>query len=431
MRFWPKSLVGRSMVVVAAILGLQLAASISFYAWIDREALREDHARRVAELLVVSKRVDALTRAGGQNAGEVMTTRYLEAAVTQTPLKPETALDPAAAAIRRAILHWEPELAGAELSLWTRRSASGHDLVGVMRLDDGRWLSFRSRDFARVWPMAVRVSLMTVLFAALGLGFALFVLGQLGRPLRNLAQAARAFGGGRRTPVRVEGSTDLSDLGRAFNEMQDRIAGLIEDQARSMEAISHDLRTPLARIQLAAQFAEPEDIRNLIAGNVEELDQMLNSLSAYLRAQHQVSAAEPVDIAALSRSVVAAFGDRASYRGPDALVVPTHRGPLEEALRRLVDNAVRHGGGAELSVLASGAPQILIRDHGAGMPAEDLGHIYEPFFRGDRARSRDTAGFGLGVPTAARLLTRFGGELGIANARDGGLLVTVTPPHAA
>lgn len=421
------------MVVVAAILGLQLAASISFYAWIDREALREDHARRVAELLVVSRRVDTLTRTGGQNAGEVMTTRYLEASVTHAPLKPAAPPDPAAAAIRQAILDWEPELAGAELSLWTRRNAAGgHDLVGAMRLDDGRWLSFRSRDFARVWPMALRVSLMTVLFAALGLGFAVFVLGQLGRPLRNLAQAARAFGGGRRTPVRVAGSADLTDLGRAFNEMQDRIAGLIEDQARSMEAISHDLRTPLARIQLAAQFAEPQDIRELIAGNVEELDQMLNSLSAYLRAQHQVSAAEPVDIAALARGVAAAFDGRASYRGPEALVVATHRGPLEEALKRLVDNAVRHGGGAEMSVQTAGlTAQILIRDHGAGMPVEDLSQIYQPFFRGDRARSRDTAGFGLGVPTAARLLTRFGGELGIANAQDGGLLVTVTPPRAA
>jgi signal transduction histidine kinase len=421
------------MVVVAAIFGLQLAASISFYAWIDREALREDHARRVAELLVVSRRVDALTRSGEQNAGEVMTTRYLEASVTEAPLKPGAPPDAAAAAIRRAILGWEPELAGAELSLWTRRDvAGGHDLVGAMRLDDGRWLNFRSRDFARVWPMALRVSLMTVLFAALGLAFAVFVLGQLGRPLRNLAQAARAFGGGRRTPVRVEGSADLSDLGRAFNEMQDRIAGLIEDQARSMEAISHDLRTPLARIQLAAQFAEPDDVRELIAGNVEELDQMLSSLSAFLRAQHQVSAAEPVDIAALTRGVAADFGDRASYRGPEALIVATHRGPLEEALRRLVDNAVRHGGGAELNVQAVGLTgRILIRDHGAGMAAEDLGHIYEPFFRGDRARSRDTTGFGLGVPTAARLLTRFGGELGIANAEDGGLLVTVTPPRAA
>lgn len=418
--------------MVAAILGLQLAASISFYAWIDREALHEDHARRVAELLVVSRRVDALTRSGEQNAGQVMTTRYLEAAVAAAPLQAQGRPDPSAEAIRRAILDWEPELAGVELSLWTRRNADGgRDLVGAMRLGDGRWLNFRSRDFARVWPMAVRVSLMTVLFAALCLVFAVFLLGQLGRPLRDLAQAARAFGRGRRAPVRVEGSADLSELGRAFNEMQDQISGLIEDQARAMEAVSHDLRTPLARLQLAAQFAEPEEIRALFVSNVEELDQMLDSLSAYLRAQHQVSAAEAVDVAALARGVLDAFGDGARYRGPDQLVLTTHRGPLEDALRRLVDNAVRHGGGAELSVqAAAGPPQILIRDHGSGMPAQDLGRIYQPFFRGDRARSRDTAGFGLGVPTAARLLSRFGGELAIANAPDGGLLVTVTPPRA-
>jgi signal transduction histidine kinase len=421
------------MVVVVAILCLQLAASISFYAHIDREALREDHAHRVAELLVVSQRVHALTLAGDKDAGRVMTTSYLEAAVTDRPPAPPVRPNAEAAAIQETIVRWEPALARTELSLWTRPNAmGGQDLVGTMRLDDGRWLTFRSRDFARVWPMALRVTLMTVLFAALCVAFALFVLGQLGRPLRNLARAARAFGRGPHVPVSIEGSADLRDLERAFNEMQDRIAGLIEDQARSMEAISHDLRTPLARLQLAAQFAEPDDIRLLFTSNVEELDQMLSSLSAYLRAQHQVSAAEQVDIAKLARAVLAAFGDKAVYQGPESLMLTTHRAPLEEALRRLVDNAVRHGASAEVALDNIGArPTVLIRDRGPGMLAEDLERIYQPFFRADRARSRDTAGFGLGVPTAARLLTRFGGRLEIVNAPDGGLLVKVTPPTAS
>lgn len=428
-RIWPQGLVGRSMLVVAAILLLQLAVSLFFYARIDREALNEDHARRVAELLVVGRRVHA-DGAAGRDAGRIMTTRYLDAAVVERAPRPTAGADTEAVGIRDAIVRWEPELARAELSLWRERNgAGGHDLAGAVRLDDGRWLSFRSRDFARGWPMALRVALMTVLFAGFGLAFAAFVLSQLGRPLRALAAAARAFGHGPHAPVSVEGSAELRDVGRAFNEMQDRISGLIEDQARSMEAISHDLRTPLSRLRLAADYIEPQDIRGLVAGDVDELDQMLSSLSAWLRAQHEGSVAEEVDLAEIARTAAACFGAEASYRGPARLPFVTHRRPLEEALKRLVDNAVRFGGGAEVTLdAATPAPRILVRDRGPGMAPEDLAQIYEPFFRADAARARDTTGFGLGVPTAARLLTRFGGGLQIANASDQGLLATVTPP---
>jgi len=431
-RLWPKGLVGRSMVVVGAILLLQLAVSLSFYASIDRAALNEDHARRVAELLVVGRRVHAVDGDGGPDAGRIMTTSYLSVAVVERPPPPPARPDPQAAHIRDDILRWEPGLASANLMLWRQRNMTGgQDLVGAMRLDDGRWLSFRSRDFARAWPMALRVTLMTVLFAGFGLAFALFVMRQMGRPLRTLTEAAHAFGHGPHAPVTVEGSADLKEVGRAFNEMQDRISALMADQARSMEAISHDLRTPLSRLRLASQFVEPADMRDLVADNVDELDGMLNSLGAYLRAQHETSVAEETDIAALAAASVDGLSPKARYSGPASLVAVTHRRPLEEALRRLVDNAVRFGGGAEVILDESGpAPTILVRDHGPGMSAEDLAQIYQPFFRADAARARDTGGFGLGVPTAARLLTRFGGGIDIANAPDGGLLVTVTPPPA-
>ncbi|RAK57484.1 ATP-binding protein [Phenylobacterium deserti] len=421
-------LIGRSMLVVAAILALQLAASLSFYALIDREALREDHARRVAELLVVSRRVHA--EGGPADVGQLMTTSYLEARVLHAPPRLPDETDSAANAIRQAMVRWEPTLEHAQLSLWTRPDRTGHiDLLGVMRLDERTWLSFRSRDDAKVWPLALRVGLTTVLFAVLCLGFSFFVLRQLGRPLRRLTDAAAEIGHRGRVAVAVEGSAELRELGRAFNDMQDRIAGLIEDQARAMEAVSHDLRTPLARLQLAADFVEPADSREMIEANVRELDGMLNSLSAYLRAQHQPSAVEIVDLPALIRSVADRWGAAATYDGPESLAASVHRSALEEALRRLLENGVRYGGQVHISLRDRAAgPEIHIRDEGPGMSEADLAHIFEPFFRADYARARDTAGFGLGIPTAARLLRRFGGDLFFANAPQGGLLAIVRPP---
>lgn len=427
----PKGLIGRSILVVAAIVFVQLAASVAFYQAIDRQTLREDHARRIAELLVVGDRVSRLSQA---DLDQVMTSRYLEAEIVAAPPEAPSqarAKTGEADAIGRYVRQWEPGLAKRPLRLWSEDQADGgRDLVGAMGLADGRWLSFRSRHFPRPWPIALRAVATTLAFSLVCVALGAYALRQLGEPLRRLAEAAGRVGEGPPLPVQVEGPTDLADLGRAFNDMQQRITGLIEDQARAMEALSHDLRTPLSRLKLASDYVEPEDMRALVSGNVDELEEMLRSLSAWLRAQHAASAAEVVDLPALIRDVIARWPKLARYEGPKTLAVTTHREPLVQALIRLVDNAVRFGGKAKVRLVADDpeGPRIEVLDQGPGLTGEVLARIYEPFFRGDAARARDTGGFGLGIPTADRLLKRFGGRLVIANREGGGVTASVWPP---
>ena len=134
------------------------------------------------------------------------------------------------------------------------------------------------------------------------------------------------------------------------------------------------------------------------------------------------------------RAVIARWPKLARYEGPRTLTVSTHRDPLEQALIRLVDNAVRFGGKAKVRLVVDdpeggeGGPRIEVLDQGPGLTDEVLARIYEPFFRGDAARARDTGGFGLGIPTADRLLKRFGGRLQIANRDGGGVTASVWPP---
>ncbi|HEY9236971.1 MULTISPECIES: ATP-binding protein [Phenylobacterium] len=433
MGFSAKNLIGRTTLIVAAVAIVQAIVSIGFYAAIDRQDQREDHARRIAELLVVGGRAQAA--GGGLNAATdaVMTTRHLEAAVS--PARPDwpTIQDATAEAIARQVIQWEPSLDGRSLRLWTERNpGGGDDLVGAMRLADGQWLTFRSRDVPRSWPIALRATVITLLVALLSLGLAIYALGALGRPLRRLAVAAHEFGEGRRAPVAIQGPADLRDLGRAFNNMQTRIGGLIEDQARAMEAISHDLGTPLSRLKIAADFIDCTDTRTIVVDNVDELNAMLESLRGYLRAQHQAAASEKVDLGRLLADLLVRWNGKAAYRGPDSLVVSTYRGPLEKAIVQLVDNAVRYGEEADVEVVEEPAGvAIHIRDKGPGIPQDALERIYEPFFRVDTARSRDTGGLGLGIPTAQRLLRRFGGDLVIGNGPDGGLHVIIRAPVAA
>lgn len=428
-----RGFVGRSIWVVVAIVLVQLTASVAFYSAIDRQTLREDHARRIAELLVVGERVSKL---GQADFDQVMSSHYLQAEVVALP--PEgppisRAQTSEANAIADYVRRWEPALAKQPLRLWSEsRPEGGRDLVGVMGLKDGRWLTFRSRNFPRPWPIALRAVATTLVFSLGCLGLGAYALRQLGEPLRRLTEASRHVGESPPSPILIEGPNDIVELGRAFNDMQRRIASLIEDQARAMEALSHDLRTPLARLTLAADYIEPDDIKALVEGNVGELDEMLRSLADWLRAQHSASAPEPVDLPALIHGVMARWPDKVRYEGGKTLIVTTHRGPLEQALIRLVDNAVRFGGQAKVRLTADGSdgPLIEVLDQGPGLTDEAMARIYEPFFRGDAARARDTGGFGLGIPTAERLIKRFGGKLAITNREGGGVSARIWPPVA-
>lgn len=428
-----RGFVGRSIWVVVAIVLLQLCASVAFYSAIDRQTLREDHARRIGELLVVGQRVAKLNQA---DFDKVMTSHYMEAEVVALPPEgpPLTRVQMAEAkAIADYVRQWEPILAERPLRLWSEsRPEGGRDLVGVMGLEDGRWLNFRSRNFPRPWPIALRAVATTLVFSLACVALGAYALRQLGEPLRRLTEASRHVGAAPPSPVVVEGPNDIVELGRAFNDMQRRIAGLIEDQAKAMEALSHDLRTPLARMTLAADYIEPEDIKALMADNVGELDAMLKSLAEWLRAQHSASTAEVVDLPALIQGVTVRWPDAVRYEGAKSLEVTTHRGPLEQALIRLIDNAVRFGGQAKVRLVEDGGdgPVIEVLDQGPGLTADAMARIYEPFFRGDAARARDTGGFGLGIPTAERLIKRFGGRLVIGNREGGGVSAKVWPPVA-
>lgn len=421
----------RAATLLLLLAAVQALASLLFYNAIDRETLREDHARRVAELLVVSDRVHDLAP---EMLGAIMSTGHLEAVVADTPLVPHRDVEKAIGEIRRHILRWEPGLARRVLHLGMETSPQGsRDLVGAMQLEDGRWLNFRSRDIGTGWPIALRATVLTLVTAVLGLGLALWSLRIMTRPLRDLTDAADEIGRGQFVPVEERGPDDLRSLARSMNAMQGRIAAMLEDQARSFEAISHDLRTPLSRVMIAADLVDDAEIAGLIHDSTAEMEAMLMSLQQYLRAQHLAAEPEAMDLGvAIADLLHGAFPGRTDLIvAPDA-VVRTWREPLLLALRPLVENAVQHGGKARVTVApdAEGRWTVTIADNGPGIPEDQFERILAPFYRIDEARARDTAGFGLGIPTAHSLLQRFGGEIGFGSADGGGLLVRVTVPVA-
>lgn len=422
----------RAATLLLLLAAVQAVASLLFYNAIDKETLREDHARRVAELLVVSQRMHAVAPA---LLAQTMSTGHLEVALADQPHVAPGPQDSAVGEIRDHILHWEPTLGAEALLLGIEPSRRGYrDLVGAMRLADGRWLNFRSRDISSSWPIALRATVLTLVTAGLCLALALWSLRIMTRPLRELTDAADAIGQGQFVPVHESGPDDLRSLARSMNAMQARIAAMLEDQARSFEAISHDLRTPLSRVTIAADLIDDDEIAGLVRESTIEMEAMLMSLQQYLRAQHLTAAPETVDLGlAVGDLLGGIFPGQARLEVAEGAVVQTYREPLLLVLRALVENAIHYGGFADVGVMAdaNGRWTITVEDTGPGIPEDQFERILAPFYRIDEARARDTAGFGLGIPTAHRLLQRFGGALAFGRARGGGLSVRVTVPVAA
>ncbi|MET1754873.1 ATP-binding protein [Novosphingobium sp. RD2P27] len=425
----PLRLSAYAALLFIAIGLVELVASLLFYRQIDEQTLREDHARRVAEMLVVSDRVHRLSPS---LTPAVMTSRHLHVTISREPLVPRSMPSEVLQAMSRQIVRWEPTLAGKPLHLAIRRSFAGRrDLVGSMPLAGGRWLNFESRDISSMWPIALRAAWMTAVTAIVCLIGGLLAIRALTRPLRRMSEAAKAIGQGQRVSIREEGPTDLRNLAHAMNEMQDRIAGLLEDQAKSFEAISHDLRTPLSRQKVLAELLSDEELSQLLLESVDEMDAMLRSLQQFLRAQHLQSLPEPVDLLATLQEMTEHLGSRVQLTSEGDPLVETYREPLVLSLQPLIENAALYGERLDVRIQREEGDWIIeIEDDGPGIPHEHFGDVLTPFFRLDEARGRTTNGFGLGIPTAHRLLTRFGGALHLSQGAERGLLVRVQVPRA-
>jgi signal transduction histidine kinase len=417
--------------IVFMLLGvMQLAASLVFYQSIDRQTLSEDHARRVAEMLVVSDRIHALDP---QLTAPTMSTRHLAAAVADAPSVTGPETTETLKAIARRIVEWEPSLGGRALHLAVRRVNHGkRDLVGSIRLGDGHWLNFRSRDMNAMWPVALRATVLTLATSLACLGIGLAALHILTRPLRRMSDAADAIGQGRQVTIHEGGSPDLRKLAHSMNVMQERIARLLQDQARSFEAISHDLRTPLSRQKVAAELIDDPELGEVILASVDEMEALLASLQRFLRAQHLAAEPEELELGELVREVLATYGEMARISAQGPAWVRTFREPLSLALQALVENAIQFGTEARISIRhVDGHWCIEVADSGPGIPSCYFEAILDPFFRIDAARARDTKGFGLGIPTAHRLMMRFDGRLSFDTSLQGGLIARLRVPEPA
>lgn len=303
-----------------------------------------------------------------------------------------------------------------------------------VRLAGGEVLVIQRRAPAAARGRLVRGALALSLISLLMLVMLALAVRQTARPVADLAQAARRFGDDLQTAdLPLRGPRELRDLAEAFNTMQARIRGLVDDRTRVLAAIAHDLRTYLTRLRLRAEFIADPDQQARAIGDLDEMSALLDDTLLFAAGQERTPAplsdlrAELEALAALRQEMGQAV------RLTDGVTAFARVSPL--ALRRmvgnLVDNAIRYGGETEVSLeRAEDQAVIIVTDRGPGVAPENLAQILEPFTRLEASRSRDTGGAGLGLAIVRGLAEANGGRLVLSNRAGGGLRAELRLPIA-
>ena len=303
----------------------------------------------------------------------------------------------------------------------------------AVKLDDHSWINFVAPLDAAESLWAPRFVLSLTVMAVLTAVLLVLALRRVARPFATFAAAAERLGVDVNAPPLAEkGPREVRGAAHAFNVMQDRLRRFVEDRTQMLAAISHDLRTPITRMRLRAEFVEDDEQRDKMLADLAEMEAMISATLAFARDDAAQEPRRAVDIAAILQGLAddfSASGATVSYDGPDHLSLPAKPSALKRAMSNLVDNAVKYGGRAEIRLRRTDHRVIAeIIDDGPGIPPEEREKVFQPFYRLERSRSRDTGGTGLGLAIARDIATSHGGDITLSKAPIGGLRAVVRIP---
>ncbi|WP_338465682.1 ATP-binding protein [Novosphingobium sp. ZN18A2] len=426
-------LIGRLVAILALVAAIDFAANSLLFQRASNFALRTDEARHMAAQLEVSRRlIERSPPAERAGVARELGTDLFELSLSRPANRATPSVE--LAALRQQMIALEPGLADAALQLRLLSLRDGGDIAGSIVLDDGSVLGFISHDRVSWTLNAQRIAALVAPTLILIL-FGWILLRATLEPLNRLVRATARVGSTSAEPVEESGPPELRQLIHGFNVMQERIHALLASRTQTLLAIGHDLRTPLARLRLRLDDSRIDTgLRGEMGADLDEMEDLLRSLQAFVDPAGGETAPQRVDLAAMAMTIVDTMSDagqRATYEGPDHLETMLRPVSIRRALQNLAENAVHYAGSVNVRLGQDGAEAVLtVEDHGPGIPEDRLDDVMQPFVRLDEARSRDTPGMGLGLAIVRRAIRNEGGSFTLANRSEGGLRATICLPIA-
>jgi signal transduction histidine kinase len=442
MQIWPRSLAARTAMVLVTGLTVIQVAGLTIHA-LDRVDLqRVAQEREIAVRAMSLYRSVALSAPADREAVAREFDRGDDTTVQLEKSPPIEDLPPAPPPLQRQMradmtLVPLPAAQQPRDTMVLGGPAWSRMIVGL-RLPDGDWITVSMpMPPPRPWHSTSFLVAFVGMSVAAG-GLTLWAVRRLIAPIATLAAAAEQLGRDVNAPPLPEtGATELATAAVAFNTMAERIRRFVQDRTFMLTAIGHDLRTPITRLKLRAEFIEDEEQRHKTMADLDELEAMVSATLAFGR---DVTTNEPltaVDLAQLARTVLDECGDARPgqahlmrYDGPDHVSARVRPIAIKRALTNLVTNALAYGGNVRLTLLPpdQGIAIVLVEDDGPGIPPGEFDRVFQPFHRGEASRNRETGGVGLGLPIARNILRAHGGDVALANRPMGGLRATLTLP---
>jgi signal transduction histidine kinase len=319
--------------------------------------------------------------------------------------------------------------------LFSENRDSGNDFYdATVRFPDDYTALFRVTRPSRGAPLP-RVLFMNLALLVTVMSIALFVVARsITRPLSELARAADSVGRDLRQPrIAEKGARELRHAARAFNTMQDRLQRYLDSRSRVLAAMSHDLKTPLTRLRLQVEMLDDSASQGRISKQLDEMESMVHGALALFRGLDDDEAFAPVDIDSLVATLQSEFAEMSapvSIEGHAIRPIMGKPQALRRCLTNLIANAVKFGSRVSVVIEDGAALVVRIRDEGPGIPEEELERVFEPFYRLESSRNRDTGGTGLGLSIARDVVQAHGGSLSLRNLPVRGLEAILTLPRA-
>jgi len=433
-RFMPGGLAGRIILMVVGILIV-----VQMVGWIfrDDDSWEFDDPEEVAaeQVIAATQLLDRATPQEREALTKALTGIFLRVHVQSSVPDSGRTLRPSAGG------NFEEEARDLLGPLKNRDIQVGYrgewDWDGIIMLSiqllDGNWViyEFPIRAFGMFQQDSSGVG--PWIFWLLVAGAIFWFSNRLARPLRTFAAAAENLGRDINVaPLPITGSRELRRASKAFNNMQKRVQRMIDDRSLMLAAIAHDLRTVLTRLRLRAEFIEDLEQQAKAEADIEEMQAMLDAGLAFARGETEVEERRLVDLAHLTRGLtedLAQTDGPARYSGPASLSYRCGPHEMRRAVSNLIRNAIAYGSEADVH-LAQGPNGVVlsISDKGPGIPADLHEQVFQPFFRVEGSRNRETGGTGLGLAIARTIARRHGGDIQLHNRPNGGLVVELTLP---
>jgi two-component system, OmpR family, sensor kinase len=303
--------------------------------------------------------------------------------------------------------------------------------IGV-RQPDGRWLVVGPHPGVGLSPWQQRMILWFVLSALAMTPFAWIFAKRLSAPIRVFADAAERLGRDPTAPaLELKGPSEIGVAARAFNEMQERLRRYVDDRTAMVGAIAHDLRTPLTRLRFRIENL-PDEQKAKIESDLDQMEEMIAATLAFVRDATKPGERTPLELSSLLESLcdeMAETGARTEVEAGEKVVLEGDPMALRRLFANLLENAVKFGGRARARIMKDGGHAVVeIDDDGPGIPAKEHEKVFEPFYRREPSRSRQTGGIGLGLAVVRSIARGHGGDVALVNREGGGLTARVLLP---